>query len=163
MPIIFINLAQARLTSTMCKRLTKAARCAIKMRSGIPNRKHATELLHADLHNGPLHCLGVHTNCSTNCYKVLQGGTSSTSTKETPPNASKEPVAAQQQQAWEDAFDEENLESVHSTTTQVPENLDPEMMLDIQHAVGRLIAKADQLLGRQSVQLQIINTKMQPN
>ena len=138
------------LTSTMCKRLTKAARCAIKMRSEIPNRKHAAELLRADLRNGPLHCFGVHTNCSTDYCKVVQGGTSSTntSTSETLSNSSEESVAAQQQQAWEDALDEENLESVRSNTPPAPENLNPEMMLDIQRAVGRLIAKADQLLGR---------------
>ena len=45
------------LTSTMCKKLTKIARCAIKMRSVVPNRKHAAELLHVDLHT----VFGVHT------------------------------------------------------------------------------------------------------
>ena len=110
-----------------------------QMRSEIPNRKHAAELLRADLRNGPLHCFGVHTNCSTDYCKVVQGGTSSTSTSETPSNASEESVAAQQQQAWEDALNEENLESVRSNTPPAPENLNPEMMLDIQRAVGRLI------------------------
>ena len=49
----------------MRKRLTAAAHCAIKMRSEEPNKSRAVQLLWEDLQNGPLHCFGIHDNCST--------------------------------------------------------------------------------------------------
>ena len=55
----------------MRKRLTTAARCAIKMRSIESDAKRATELLHQDLINGPRHCFGMHSDCSTDYYKVV--------------------------------------------------------------------------------------------
>ena len=53
------------LTKKMRKRLTCAARCAIKMRSKNPDTKNAAKLLERDLWNGPLHCFGNHNKCST--------------------------------------------------------------------------------------------------
>ena len=187
---------KGRLTSNMRKRLTKAARCAIKMRSAIPDRKRAVELLRADLRNGPLHCFGVHTECSTDYCQVSRGsttstnsiGTSSTSTGSTStgststsgtstgststgststsgtstsgtsahgsddsteisPEESAGDIASQEAEEWEDALDEENLESMRSNAPTAPETVDPKMMWDIQRTVGRLISKADQLLG----------------
>ena len=61
---------KGKLTVAMQKRLTTAARCAIKMQSTGSDVKRATKLLQQDLRNGPLHCSGVHTNCSTDCCKV---------------------------------------------------------------------------------------------
>ena len=52
------------LTQRMRKRLTSAARCAIKMRSKESDRKKAIKLLEHDLQNGPYHCFGIHDNCS---------------------------------------------------------------------------------------------------
>ena len=52
------------LTEKMRKRLTSAARCAIKMRSQEPNRNVAARLLEHDLLNGPFHCFGYHNKCS---------------------------------------------------------------------------------------------------
>ena len=63
---------KGKLTVAMRKRLTTAARCAIKMRSTGSDVKRATELLQQDLRNGPLHCFSVHTNCSTNYCKVTR-------------------------------------------------------------------------------------------
>ena len=47
---------KGKLTTNMRKRLTKAARCAIKMRSSMTDRKLAVKLLREDLRNGPFHC-----------------------------------------------------------------------------------------------------------
>ena len=58
------------LTQKMRKRLTCAARCAIKMRSQEPDTRKAVKLLVQDLVNGPLHCFGFHTKCSTDFCKV---------------------------------------------------------------------------------------------
>lgn len=144
---------KGKLTDTMRKRLTKAARCAIKMRSQITDRKRAVELLRADLHNGPLHCFGVHSECSTDYCKVAQATTLSmdistteanTSTPSSLPAASIASVEAQQ---WDDAMDEDNMEEIRSHRTPTPADLDPRMILDIQRLVGRLVSKADQLLG----------------
>ena len=52
------------LTEKMRKRLTSAARCAVKMRSQEPDKNEAARLLERDLLNGPLHCFGYHDKCS---------------------------------------------------------------------------------------------------
>ena len=46
------------------KRLTSAARCAIKMRSQESDQSEAARLLERDILNGPLHCFGHHDKCS---------------------------------------------------------------------------------------------------
>ena len=53
------------LTLQMRKKLTCAARCAIKMRSKEDDRRKAVKLLEKDLKNGPYHCFGIHNGCST--------------------------------------------------------------------------------------------------
>lgn len=53
------------LTLHMRKRLTGAAKCAIKMRSKEQDTSKAVKLLEQDLKNGPNHCFGIHTNCSS--------------------------------------------------------------------------------------------------
>ena len=58
------------LTQKMRKRLTSAARCAIKMRSQEPDTRKAVKLLEQDLVSGPLHCFGFHSKCSTDFCKV---------------------------------------------------------------------------------------------
>ena len=63
---------KGKLTVNMRKRLTKAARCALKMRSTIPDRKHAANLLRTDLRNSPMHCFGIHTECSTDYCQVVK-------------------------------------------------------------------------------------------
>ena len=53
------------LTQQLRKRLTSAARCAIKMRSRDAERVKAIKLLEHNLRNGPYHCFGIHNNCSS--------------------------------------------------------------------------------------------------
>lgn len=60
------------LTQKMRKRLTSAARCAIKMRSQESNRAAAIKLLAKDLINGPLHCFGHHSKCSADFCRTVQ-------------------------------------------------------------------------------------------
>ena len=60
------------LTEKMRKRLTSAARCAIKMQSKEENKHKAVRLLEQDLVNGPLHCFGYHQKCSLDFCKVAQ-------------------------------------------------------------------------------------------
>ena len=52
------------LTEKMRRRLTSAARCAIKMRSKENDINKAQKLLEKDLINGPFHCFGHHSRCS---------------------------------------------------------------------------------------------------
>ena len=54
------------LTLLMRKKLTSAARCAIKMRSKEADKRKAIKLLEHDLKNGPYHCYDIHDKCSTN-------------------------------------------------------------------------------------------------
>ncbi len=60
------------LTLKMRKKLTSAARCAIKMRSAESDRAKAVKLLERDLINGPRHCFGYHSNCSSDFCHVAQ-------------------------------------------------------------------------------------------
>ena len=52
------------LTQKMRKRLTSAARCAIKMRSKETDKHKGLRSLERDLINGPFHCFGHHARCS---------------------------------------------------------------------------------------------------
>ena len=63
---------KGKLMESMWKRLTKAARCAVRMRSSEPDRRQAVHLLQEDQRNGPLHCFGIHSSCSTDFCKVAQ-------------------------------------------------------------------------------------------
>lgn len=60
------------LTEKMRKRLTSAARCAIKMRSTESNKAEAIKNLEKDLINGPLHCFGHHEKCSADFCRTVQ-------------------------------------------------------------------------------------------
>ena len=60
---------KGKLTELMKKKLTKAARCAIKMNAH-SNKEKAVKLLGEDLQNGPYHCFGDHNQCNTDYCKV---------------------------------------------------------------------------------------------
>ena len=51
-----------------------------------------------------------------------------------------------QEQAWRDATDDSDLDAVRSVD-EVNSNVDERMLCDIQRLVGRLVAKANLLLG----------------
>lgn len=156
---------KGKLTEAMRKRLTMAARCAIKMRSAEPDRKRATELLHEDLRNGPLHCFGNHANCETDYCKFKQSTYQSDNILQSssadcpapqPVNfddqvssemSAVSAVALEEAQAWCDAMNEDEIEAVRCIPPQ-SSPIDPEMLCDIQQIVSRLIAKAPQLLGK---------------
>lgn len=61
-----------RLTKKMRQKLVSAARCAIKMRSKENDRKEGVSKLRKDLLNGPSHCFGIHTHCSTDFCTVAR-------------------------------------------------------------------------------------------
>ena len=107
--------AKGKLMVAMQKRLTTAARCAIKMQSTGSDVKRATELLQQDQRNGPLHCSGIHTNCSTDYCKVTRSSQipdttdilipehaslREESTSGTDEDGSISTVAAQEEQFW---------------------------------------------------------------
>ncbi len=152
---------KGKLTESMRKRLTTAARCAIKMRSTLTDRGAAAKLLRQDLRNGPFHCFGDHSKCSTDYCKVAQSehceqtdtgssapiDTANPSITESGVTADIHGVADQEQRLWEDALSEDNLEDVRSVPSS-SQPIDSEMMCDIQRLVSRLIAKAEQLIGK---------------
>ena len=119
---------RGKLTVAMRKRLTTAARCAIKMRSAESDAKRGTELLRQDLRNGPLHCFGIHSYCSTDYCKIVCNSNTTTTTnasiststqseESTLEDREKEPasvIASQEEQFWRDAIDEEEIEAVRS-------------------------------------------------
>uniref|UniRef100_A0A1X7VKX9 Mutator-like transposase domain-containing protein n=1 Tax=Amphimedon queenslandica TaxID=400682 RepID=A0A1X7VKX9_AMPQE len=61
---------KGKLTESMRKRLTKAARCALKMRSKEKDKTKAIQFLQDDLYNGPLHCFGDHKKCKPDYCKI---------------------------------------------------------------------------------------------
>ena len=60
------------LTDKMRRRLTSAARCAIKMRSQEPDVAKAVKQLKLDLQNGPFHCFGIHGKCSADFCRTAR-------------------------------------------------------------------------------------------
>ena len=52
-----------KLTAAIRQWLTKAARCAVIMRSKEADRRKAASLLQDDIMNGPMHCFGSHHKC----------------------------------------------------------------------------------------------------
>ena len=70
---------RGKLTEAMRKRLTKAARCAIAMRSKESDRSSAIAKLQKDLMNAPYHCFGGHSKCSTDFCKTAQKSKSTSS------------------------------------------------------------------------------------
>ena len=156
---------KGKLTESMRKKLTKAARCAIKMRSAHSNKGEAVKLLREDLRNGPYHCFGDHSRCSTDYCKVKQKAAKqrSSNTEHRQPESTENTtgtekdmttdiseVAEQEQRLWQDALNEENLEDVREIPP-ISQEIDREMMCDIQRLVGRLIAKSEQLLGMYNI------------
>ncbi len=73
---------RGKLTKKMRQKLVSAARCAIKMRSKESNAKTAVEKLKKDLMNGPRHCFGIHSNCSTDFCTIAQATKQSLPTTE---------------------------------------------------------------------------------
>jgi len=68
------------LTQKMRKRLTSAARCAIRMRSKEADYLKAVKLLERDLKNGPSHCFGFHDQCSPDfCLTARERASQATS------------------------------------------------------------------------------------
>ena len=63
---------RGKLTEAMRKKLTKAARSAILMRSQEADKLQAVKKLQHDLLNSPLHCFGCHSNCSPDFCKNVQ-------------------------------------------------------------------------------------------
>ena len=61
-----------KLTENMRQKLTKAARCAIIMRSKESDKQKAAALLREDILNGPLHCFGSHHKCKSDYCKVVR-------------------------------------------------------------------------------------------
>ena len=61
-----------KLTETMRQKLTKAARCAVIMRSKESNKHKAAALLQEDILNGPLHCFGSHHKRKADYCKVVR-------------------------------------------------------------------------------------------
>ena len=61
---------RGKLTEVMRKRLTKAARSAILLRSQETDQKQGIRKLQQDLLNSPLHCFGYHSNCSPDFCKT---------------------------------------------------------------------------------------------
>lgn len=70
----------------MRKKLTSAARCAIKMRSKDSDQKRAVQLLQHDLRNGPFHCFGYHQKCSPDYCRVAKKQRESVVSESTPAN-----------------------------------------------------------------------------
>ena len=61
-----------KLTESMRQKLTKAARCAIIMRSKESDKHKAAALLQEDIMNGPLHYFGSHHKCKSDYCKVVR-------------------------------------------------------------------------------------------
>ena len=138
------NKGKGKLTEVMRKRLTKAARCAISMRSREPDKKLAVKLLQKDLQNGPRHCFGIAAPALSHSTAHTDDIAQSSDTTVSPSDI--EDILQEQEQAWRDATDDSDLEAVQSID-EINSSVDERMMCDINRLVGRLVSKADLLLG----------------
>ena len=68
-----------KLTAAMRQRLTKAARCAVIMRSKEADRRKGASLLQDDIINGPMHCFGSHHKCRPEYCKTVRSRCNTTS------------------------------------------------------------------------------------
>ncbi len=160
---------KGKLTEGMRKKLTKAARCAIKMRSKEENKTTAIKLLQEDLHNGPLHCFGMHSNCRPDYCKVQLASTqipADTSPAEQesqaedciPPSTSSTcstestdivNIIDREITFWNDATCDENTNDDSSARiTSAEAVVDQRMIYDIQNITRRLVSKAPYLIGK---------------
>ena len=128
------------LTALMRKKLTSAARCAIKMRSKDADQCKAVRLLEQDLINGPCHCFGYHQNCSLDFCKVAQKRAESASNP-SDHGLQKESGGAIMEERGrdgreEDRFEEEEEEEEEGELQEGGPNLDREVNdADIQSAL----------------------------
>ncbi len=145
----------------MRKKLTSAARCTIKKRSAEINinKRQAIEQLRKDLHNGPLHCFGYHKKCSTDYCKAVAATIVTIPEKSETCNDTLDMsesssqmsvdclavVTEEQIMFWNDAMSDSIEESISTTAL---EEIDQEMVFDVQSIVGRLVAKAEYLIGK---------------
>ena len=63
---------RGKLTQKMRKKVTKAARSAIIMRSQEADKVQVVKKLQQDLLNSPLHCFGCHSNCSPDFWQTAR-------------------------------------------------------------------------------------------
>ena len=79
---------KGKLTESMRKKLTKAARSAIIMRSQEEDRPRAISKLQKGLINSPLHCFGCHEKCSPDFCKTVQQSNDNTTASSDLPHTS---------------------------------------------------------------------------
>lgn len=98
------------LTQQMRKRLTSAARCAIKMRSTESNKAEAVKQLKKDLINGPLHCFGHHAKCSADFCKFVRQTMSEKSSTSANEDSSKKASGSSDVDPEPSTFDSSSVE-----------------------------------------------------
>ena len=170
---------RGKLTEAMRKRLTKAARSAIIMRSKESDKQTAIRKLQHDLMNIPYHCFGYHEKCSADFCKTKQQQQNASNSPtldqlahSTPSQPTAQPqselyesssepteiegieeIIREQESAWEDATSDEGLEDVRDIPSASLENVDQAMLCDIQCILSRLVAKAPQLIGEFTIHI----------
>ena len=86
---------KGKLTEAMRKKLTKAARGAIIMRSQETDKVQAVKKLQHDLLNSPLHCLGIHSKCIPDFCRTQQQ-VQQPQQQQTPPQQQQHQIQEQQ-------------------------------------------------------------------
>ena len=120
-----------------------------------PNKQKAIAQLRKDLDNGPLHCFGIHTNCSPDFCKTKQTPSESNVSGENTFDGVEESddvgeIINQEYRAWRDATDDTEDNAITSSPTDV----DSRMICDIRELSSRLVAKAENLLGEYNINKQ---------
>ena len=151
------------LTLKMRRRLTSAARSAIRMRSKEPDANKALQLLERDLINGPLHCFGHHNNCSPDfCLAAKnrlqqepQGTVDSYNVEDDDEDDSSLGQAIlDQERLWRETLkDDTTTEEDTRRGGPTPTDVNPQLLHDIQTLVSILVSKSRQLLGNHTTNL----------
>ena len=122
------------------------------MRSTEPNKQKAIAQLGKDLNNGPLHCFGIHNNCSPDfCITKQTPSKSNVSGENTFDGVEEsddvEEIINQEYRAWIDATDDTKYNAISSSP-------DSRVICDIRELSSRLVAKAENLLGKYNINKQ---------
>jgi len=126
---------RGKLTEAMRKRLTKAARSAIIMRSKETNKQAAVRKLQHDLMNIPLHCFGYHEKCSADFCKTKQQQLNATLQSNSPLLADQ--PALSEQSISQQPLSPSSLQSPqpNDSTSSTSPRSEPEQMEDIEDII----------------------------
>ncbi|XP_069134324.1 uncharacterized protein [Argopecten irradians] len=140
----------------LCKstriRLTSSIRCAIRMRSSLPDKKKAAKLLEHDIRNSIFHIYGQHDKCSLDFCKArsLSSNRSVNSLNE---ENTTDDVFELQSKLWSEGSSIEAQEESRLDTAVTMDPLRSDILKDVALILDRVACKSARLIGNNTTNL----------